>query len=83
MSNHNLAALKVGQTALISTLETAPELHQRLLALGFRTGRQITLLRRSWLAGPVHVRIGTTEMMLRRRDAQNVKITLLSAGEEL
>lgn len=83
MSNHNLAALKAGQTALISALETPPELHQRLLALGFRTGRQITLLRRSWLAGPVHVRIGTTEVMLRRRDAQNVKITLLPAGERL
>lgn len=78
--NH-LAALKPGRTAIITNLDTSPGLHQRLLALGFRQGRQVQMLRRSWFSGPVHVRVGTTEVMMRRRDAQNIVIAPLAAGE--
>ncbi|OLP17709.1 ferrous iron transport protein A [Leptolyngbya sp. 'hensonii'] len=77
----HLAVLKPGQVAIISKLNTSHGLHQRLLALGFRSGRQITMLRRSWFSGPLHVRIGTTEVMLRQRDAQKVEITPLVTGE--
>ncbi|HEY9647083.1 MAG TPA: ferrous iron transport protein A [Chroococcidiopsis sp.] len=77
-ANHHLANLKAGHTAIIASLDMPPGLHQRLLALGFRQGRPVKMLRRSWLSGPVHVRVGTTEVMLRRRDAQNIAITLLS-----
>lgn len=68
--NH-LAALKPGHTGIIIHLDTSPGLHQRLLALGFRQGRQVHMLRRSWFSGPVHVRVGTTEVMMRRQDARN------------
>jgi ferrous iron transport protein A len=30
------------------------------------------MLRRAWLAGPLHVRVGMTELMLRRADAARV-----------
>lgn len=75
--NHHLTDLKSGHTAVIANLDMPPGLHQRLLALGFRQGRQVKMLRRSWLSGPVHVRVGTTEVMLRRRDAQNIAIAPL------
>lgn len=45
-----------------------------ILALGFRQGRKVTMLRQAWLSGPVHVRVGTTEVMMRRHDAQNIAI---------
>ncbi|HEY9623495.1 MAG TPA: FeoA family protein [Crinalium sp.] len=77
VSTTHLATLQPGHIATIARLNTSPGLHQRLLALGFRTGRQVTMLRHSWLAGPVHVRVGTTEVMLRRRDAQNIEIAPL------
>lgn len=72
--NHHLATLKPGHRAVIAHLDTSSGLHQRLLALGFRQGRQVTMLRRSWLSGPVHVRVGTTEVMLRQREAQQIGI---------
>ncbi|MGQ9872819.1 FeoA family protein [Leptodesmis sp.] len=78
--NH-LAALKPGHTGIITSLDTSLGLHQRLLALGFRQGRQVQMLRRSWLSGPVHVRVGTTEVMMRRQDAQSIAIAPLAVGE--
>ncbi len=75
MSKTHLAALKPGQAAVIASLQTPSGLYQRLNALGFRTGRQIVMVRAAWLSGPMHVRIGTTEVMLRRRDAQFVQVT--------
>lgn len=80
-SHAHLTTLKPGHIAVIASLDTSPGLHQRLLALGFRQGRQVTMLRQSWFSGPVHVRLGTTEVMMRRRDAQNIKIAPLVAGE--
>ncbi|TAF03815.1 MAG: ferrous iron transport protein A [Nostocales cyanobacterium] len=77
LSNH-LALLKPGQIATISQLHSEPGLHQRLLAMGFRSGRQIVMLRRGWLSGPLHVRIGTTEVMLRCREAREIEVTNVS-----
>lgn len=76
----HLAALKPGHVGTIVNLNSSSGLDQRLLALGFRQGRQVTMLRRSWFSGPVHVRVGTTEVMMRQRDAQNVKVMLVQPG---
>jgi Fe2+ transport system protein FeoA len=39
------------------------------------------MLRRAWLAGPLHVRVGMTELMLRRADAARVGLEVgLEAG---
>jgi len=48
--------------------------------MGFRTGRQIVMLRRGWLSGPLHVRIGTTEVMLRCREAREIEVINVSRG---
>ena len=76
----NLDSLAAGEMATISQVISEPGLHQRLYALGFRSGRQIHLVRRGWLSGPLHVRIGTTEVMLRRREAQSVLVTPALSG---
>ncbi|WP_448570553.1 FeoA family protein [Trichothermofontia sp.] len=73
----HLAYLKPGHTATILSMDASPGLYHRLLALGFRHGRQVKMLRRSWWSGPVHVRVGTTEVMLRRHDAQRIGIAPL------
>ncbi|MBD2778859.1 FeoA family protein [Iningainema tapete] len=69
-----LSQLEPGETALISGLVAEAGLEQRLLALGFRPGRQVRMIRKAWFSGPLHVRIGTTEVMVRRRDAQAIKV---------
>ncbi|BDA73381.1 FeoA family protein [Rivularia sp. IAM M-261] len=73
-----LAAIKPGQSALITAIEAEASLEQRLLALGFRAGRKITMLRCSPFNGPIHVRVGTTEVMLRRRDAKSIQLIEIS-----
>jgi ferrous iron transport protein A len=47
---------------------------RRLKALGLGQGQRIHLLRRAWMAGPLHVRVGMTELMLRRVDANHIRI---------
>jgi ferrous iron transport protein A len=74
MDTADLASLQPGQMGIIADIQADLGLHQRLSALGFRVGRQVTLVRRAWFSGPLHVRIGTTEIMVRRRDAIAVSI---------
>ncbi|OKH43402.1 ferrous iron transport protein A [Calothrix sp. HK-06] len=73
-----LTAMKPGESALIARISAEASLEQRLLALGFRPGREITMLRSSPFNGPIHVRVGTTEVMLRRRDTKSIQLTKIS-----
>ena len=75
MSTTDLASLAPGQTATILQLQAEAGLHQRLHALGFRPGQQVLMLRRAWLNGPLHVRLGTTEVALRCQEAKGVHTT--------
>lgn len=75
MLNIHLALLKPREVATIASLQAEPGLFQRLQALGFRAGRQVVMIRKAWFAGPVHVRVGTTEVMLRRREARQIQVT--------
>ena len=45
----------------------------RLEALGFRTGVTVMVLLNQW-PFPLHIRIGITEMALRRRDAARISV---------
>jgi len=74
MSATTLAALHPGDTATIVSIHAEESLHLRLLALGFRTGRQIELIRKASFSGPLQVRIGTTDVMLRRIEAAKIEI---------
>jgi ferrous iron transport protein A len=80
LTNH-LASLKPGQIGTIAGLKTEAGLVQRLQALGFRTGRQVKMIRVAWFNGPIHVRVGTTEVMLRRCEAREIHITHVGEGE--
>ena len=77
MPSITLAHLHPGDTATIVAIHAEEALHQRLLALGFRSGKQIALIRRASFSGPVQVRIGTTDVLLRRNEA--AKITVCKA----
>lgn len=77
MSNHKLADLIPGQQATILAMDLDAALQHRFNALGFRCGQTIHLLRRGWMKGPLHVRVGMTEVMLRRSDARHISIATL------
>jgi ferrous iron transport protein A len=74
MSAITLAALHPGDTATILSIHTEEALHLRLLALGFRTGKRIEMIRKASFSGPLQVRIGTTDVMLRRIEAAKIKV---------
>lgn len=71
----SLASLQPGQSAVIQAIEAEESLIQRLAALGFRMGKKIELVRRASFNGPLHVRIGTTDILLRRSEADLILIT--------
>lgn len=74
MSAITLATLKTGDIATIISIHAEEALHQRLLALGFRTERRIELIRKASFGGPLQVRIGTTDILLRRTEAAKIRV---------
>lgn len=66
--------LKPGEFAIISKIEAEESLFYRLNALGFRVGKKIELIRRASFNGPLQVRIGATEIILRISEAQHIRI---------
>ncbi|MFM2396837.1 MAG: hypothetical protein RLZZ144_87 [Pseudomonadota bacterium] len=70
----NLNQLAAGERANIVTIHADEALHQRLQALGFRTGKQIQLIRKASFSGPLQVRIGTTDVLIRRIEAAKISI---------
>jgi ferrous iron transport protein A len=69
-----LATLQTSDIATIVTIHAEEALHQRLLALGFRSGRQVELIRKASFGGPLQVRIGTTDILLRRNEAAKIRV---------
>jgi len=59
---------------VVASLSADASLRQRLEALGLKPGRPVQMLRRGWWSGPLHVRVGMTELMVRRRDAACVAL---------
>lgn len=75
-----LSELDSGKTALVSELQpnTCDQgLACRLQALGIVPNKTITVLRKGWFGGPLHVRVGvTTEVAIRRQEAARVLISV-------
>jgi ferrous iron transport protein A len=74
MPSITLSDLLPGDSATIVSIHAEEALHQRLLALGFRSGKQVTLIRKASFSGPLQVRAGTTDVLLRRNEAAKIKV---------
>lgn len=66
--------LRPGEHGVIHAVHAEQALHQRLSAMGFRVGKKIELIRRASFNGPLHVRIGTTDVILRGVEAQRIQL---------
>lgn len=77
MITTSLETLKDGESATISAVHTDRALYYRLAALGFRIGKRIEVIRHGRFSGPLHVRIGATDIMLRKREAQKIEVQTL------
>ena len=45
--------------------------------MGLREGGVVQVLRKASMGGPIHVRVGTTEAIMRRIDAQRITVVPL------
>ncbi len=70
----SLAALAVGATARILTVDLEEGLRTRMLALGLSPGQEIKLMRQAAWGGPLQVRVGTTDIILRIADARVITV---------
>lgn len=59
---------------MITSIEADESLFHRLNALGFRIGKKIEVVRRASFNGPIQVRIGATEIILRLSEAQRIEV---------
>jgi ferrous iron transport protein A len=75
-ATRSLPALPQGHVAVITAIHADEALHQRLRALGFRIGQTLQLVRRAAFQGPLQVRIGATDVIIRRRDAGGIQVRL-------
>ncbi|MDG1074276.1 MAG: FeoA family protein [Methylophilaceae bacterium] len=74
---HLLYDLKSGDLATISGIKARyveQSLEQRLAALGFRVGKRIQVMRKASFNGPLHVRIGSTDIILRESEAKLIEV---------
>lgn len=70
-----LSDLKPGDMGVIARLKVDEALYQRLSAMGLRIGRPVKVIRRAALSGPIQVRVGFTDLILRRADALNICVS--------
>ncbi len=70
-----LNTLLPGEHGIIHAIHAEQGLHQRLNAMGFRIGKQIQLIRRANFNGPIHVRIGATDIIMRDVEAQRIQLS--------
>jgi len=74
MSALTLINLNPGDIAIIVEIHAEESLYLRLQALGFRNGKQIELIRKANFSGPLQVRIGTTDILMRRIEATKITV---------
>lgn len=63
---------QVGEQGRITEIQAETELTQRLAAMGLRAGSVVQVLRKASFGGPLHVRVGTTEVIMRLQEARRI-----------
>jgi Fe2+ transport system protein FeoA len=70
----NLSCLRKGQTGKILGIHAPDGTRQRMQSMGLRTGHEAEVIRCSRF-GPMHIRIGSVHLIMRRCDAARVSIS--------
>lgn len=69
-----LAELPIGRIATISALLGDAEIRIRIQSLGLRVGRQVAVIRRSRFGGPLQIRLGTSDLIIRPAQAAQIEL---------
>ena len=63
--------------AKVIAIQAEADLAQRMAALGLREQSVVQVLRHASFGGPVQVRVGTTEIIMRLQDARQIQLASL------
>jgi len=69
-----LDQLRPNHSATIAGIHANQDMRRRLCGLGMRLGIKVRVIRISPLNGPMQVRVGSTDLILRRSDAANIEV---------
>ena len=69
-----LNTLPAGRCGTILTIQAPEELAARMRALGLLPGRRIKVVRRSPFQGPIQLRAGQTDLIIRRAEAAAIQV---------
>jgi ferrous iron transport protein A len=64
-----LEKLAHGDNAIVVAINVEAELKKRFFALGLKEGSHVRVLRKAQFGGPMHLRVGTSELILRLKEA--------------
>lgn len=78
--NLTLDHLAPDHSGAITAVNASGMTGDRMAALGLIPGRRVAMLRRAPFGGPLHLRIGPTELMIRRADARAVVLSHIHRG---
>lgn len=70
----SLDQLKIGQYGTIQHIHAEPTVALRLNAMGFRLGKRVELIRVAPFNGPMQIRIGSTDIIIRSCDARHIEL---------
>ena len=74
MNECTLDELRPGETGHVLSLDREHPLRRRLLELGFVRGARVLVVRRAPLGDPVELRVGGTDLALRRADLRGIRV---------
>lgn len=72
-----LSHLKPGERVIIAEIQAEEGIRRRLHAMGLLSGREAQVVRRARFGGPLQIRVGSVNLIVRRRDAEHVHVTRL------
>lgn len=66
--------LEIGMVATIKSISGTQALIARINGLGLRVGQPVVVIRRAVMGGPLHVRIGYTDVLMRAEQANLIAL---------
>lgn len=64
-----LERLSHGESGNVMAINVEDDLKKRFFAMGLKEGAHVRVLRKAKFGGPMHLRVGTSELILRLKEA--------------
>ncbi len=69
-----LNLLQAGEVAKIASVTADEALKARISGLGLRIGQEVAVIRRACLGGPLQIRVGHTDILMRPEQANLINL---------